>query len=205
METTTITKITTTKKGRFALFCHEEFLFSVDEDTLLQYDIYKGAILSSQDMQAIQKYSETNKAKNQALRYLARRDYAEKELYNKLCLKYDEHTCASVMAYVHKLNLINDEQFAINRAQSLHARQKSRRDIWHTLQNLGVEAFIIEQALENLPNDEVEKACIILRKSYINKLKNGEKQKVMAALARRGFAYTDIRNAIEQIESEFEE
>lgn len=205
MEQIVITKITTTKKGRFALFNNEEFLFSVDDDTLLRYDIYKGCTLLPQDIQEIQKYSETNKAKNQALRYLERRDYGEKELYNKLCLKYDSYTSASAMAYVQQLELINDERFAINRALSLHTRQKSKRDIRYTLQQLGLSADVIQLAIENLPNNEVEKAYAILQKSYLTKLKNGDKQKVMAALARRGFAYQDIRKSIEQIENEFEE
>lgn len=57
--------------------------------------------------------------------------------------------------------------------------------------------------LEDLETDNVNSAVRIINKSYINKLNTeGGKEKVIAALMRRGFSYSDIRSAFNVIENE---
>ena len=51
----TVSDIKNTKKGRYALFCDGEFLFSVDEETLLKHGLEKGSVLTKPELDALEK------------------------------------------------------------------------------------------------------------------------------------------------------
>lgn len=205
-----ITRISTTKRGRFALFSEDEFLFSVDDETLVQYHIQEGSLLTNEELSSLKDASDLRKAKNQALRYLSLRAYAQEELYQKLCLKYDPYTAAAAIQAMVELDLLDDETFAIEKAKGLMSRGKSSSEIRRQLQALGISANLVSIALEEAePNDEENAYRILQKGGYIEKLERGEKEKVMAALARRGFTHSTIRTvldmALEEIKQENKE
>ena len=75
----TVTRISETKKGRFALFDEEdEFLFSVDGETLHKHGIREGCALDGAALAALRFDSDTRRAKDKALRLLAVRDHASR-------------------------------------------------------------------------------------------------------------------------------
>ena len=81
-----LSKITETKKGRMALFGEaDEFLFSVDAETYYKYGLCEGCELDAAALAGLQAASETRRAKDKALGYLALRSYGSQELYEKLC------------------------------------------------------------------------------------------------------------------------
>lgn len=199
---TKITRISQTKQGRFALFSGEEFLFSVDDETLVGYGIAEGSLLAVEELSSLKEASDIRKAKNQALRYLSLRAYARKELYNKLCLKYDCHTAEAAVQALEELDLLDDEQFALEKAKGLAARRKSSNEIRRQLFGLGVSDSIVEWALQQAAPDDSETAFVVLQKGgYTEKLRKGQRDKVMAALARRGFSHSDIRAAVARAEA----
>ena len=202
-----ITRIGETKRGRFALFADEEFLFSVDAETLHKHKIQEGSSLSSEELSFLKDDSDARKAKDQALRYLSLRAYGENELYQKLCLKYDEPTSAAVLAALRELDLLNDQAYARDKARGLAARKKSGAEIRRRLLALGLEKSLVEAAVAGAvpPEADAETALAILRQNYMEKLRRGEKEKVMAALARRGFSHADIRRAVQAANAELAE
>lgn len=197
-----ISRISETKKGRFALFCADEFLFSVDDETLVRYHLKKGSSLSGEELTSVWRASETRKAKNKALDYLSLRDYGSKELYQKLCQKFDAPSSAAAIAEMQRLNLLNDSAFAQHRAAYLFQKGKSRREVACILQKLGISREILEEVLqEAVPQSEVEAICTLIQKKYLTKLAAGKRENVLAALARRGFSMRDCREAVMQIEN----
>lgn len=200
-----INRITETKRGRHALFCEDEFLFSVDEETLVKNKISEGSLLTNEELLLLKEQSDTRKAKDQALRYLARRAYSEQELYQKLCLKYDEQSAAAAVATMQELQMLDDSFFAVQKAEALAEKGKSCFEIRYRMSALGLCDEDIENALQQAGANDEEIACRLLRRQYASKLKSGEVEKVKAALARRGFAYGDIRRAIAAIQAEEEE
>ena len=94
-----LSKITETKKGRMALFGEaDEFLFSVDAETYYKYGLCEGCELDAAALAGLQAASETRRAKDKALGYLALRSYGSQELYEKLCLKFDGPSSAAAVA-----------------------------------------------------------------------------------------------------------
>ncbi|MDL2324290.1 RecX family transcriptional regulator [Ruminococcaceae bacterium OttesenSCG-928-A16] len=202
----TITRISQTKKGRFALFANDEFLFSVDDETLVKYGLSEGSLLTNEELSSMKDTSDIRKAKNQALRYLSLRAYAQQELYNKLCLKYDPHTAAAAVQDMCELDLLDDETFALEKAKGLLQRGKSSSEIRRQLNALGVDRTTVEWAVQAAGPNDAETAYTVLQKGgYIEKLRRGQRDKVMAALARRGFWHGDICRAVERAQQQLAE
>lgn len=199
-----ISRISKTRRGRNALFCGDEFLFSVDDETLLVFNIQEGSSLTTEELFLLKDASDMRKAKDSALRYLALRAYGERELYNKLCLKYDEPTAAAAVGDMCALGLLDDETFATEKAKGMSERGKSSGEIRRKLRALGVEDAVVQRAVLDAATDDVNTAQRIVQKMYTDKLRKGQRQNVMAALARRGFRHADIVRAIELVAQELE-
>lgn len=200
-----ITRITTTKRGRYALFCQEEFLFSVDGETLAKSGISEGFSITDGELSRLREGSDERRAKDQALRYLSLRAYAEHELYQKLCQKYDDPTAAAAVAAMKEIDLLNDAVFATEKARGMAERGKSNAEIRRKLSALGVGQSAIDAAMEAAGPDDEAAATALVRKMYLEKLARGETERVMAALARRGFTHGDIRRAVQAVKAEIEE
>lgn len=202
----TITRISKTKQGRYALFDEENaFQFSVDGDTLLLNHIKEGTVLDQATLEMIKQQSDTRKAKDKALGYLSLRDYASGELYDKLCQKFDEHSAAAAVAYMKQLELLNDENFAKHRAAYLARHHKSTREIRQQLNAKGISRDLIDIALEEVMPQDEEACFAVLQKSYLSKLQKGQTDKVIAALSRKGFSYGAIKTALAHWEEQWED
>ena len=195
-----LSKITETKKGRMALFGEaDEFLFSVDAETYYKYGLCEGCELDAAALAGLQAASETRRAKDKALGYLALRSYGSQELYEKLCMKFDTPSSAAAVAEMQRLGLLDDAAFARARARHLAGQNKSAREIERRLGLLGLGAEDISAAMEEiLPQSEA--ACLaVVEKHYRAKLAAGQREKVLAALARRGFSYGEAKNAVNEV------
>lgn len=198
-----ISRITQTKKGRFALFDESDtFLFSVDGETLVKNNIVENLEFEPWELENLLAQSDLRKAKDKALRLLSQRDHASQELYQKLCTTFDEHTCVAAIAEMQRLDLIDDAKFARHRAKYLAAQNKSSRDIEQKLRLLGLDRELIRAAIASVEPEDDSACYAIVQKSYKSKLAAGKRDSVLAALARRGFSYGDSKAAIERFLSE---
>ena len=203
-----ITRISRTKKGRFALFCGEEFLFSVDDETFVTEHLAEGMKLDEAGLEELRRKSDAQRAKDKAFGYLAALEHASGELYQKLCRDFDEHTAAAAVAKMDELGLLDDGAFARRAAAWLVSKNKSRSEILRWMAGRGVDRELARQALDEVYEEqqadapeglgpEGAAALRLVEKQYAAKLAAGKKQNVLAALARRGFAAGEARRAVE--------
>ena len=213
MEQLTIEEISVTKKGRYALFAQGQFLFSVDEETLVREKIKEGLSLSVARLEELRQTSETRKACDKALDYLSRRDHSSGELYEKLCRRYDPQSSAAAVAKMQELDLVDDLAFARHRARYLMNQHKSRNQILQALAQKGIDrqmaGMVLEELWDQEENDPDREALDhLIRRSYLQKLAQGKTQQVAAALCRRGFSPGLVRSLIQEYtnqESEYYE
>ena len=98
-----------------------------------------------------------------------------------------------------ELGLINDLDYGRRyAADAVNLRGWPRRRIAMELQKKGVPEEVIEKALADITEEtEIETACRLLEGPYRGKLRDRrERDKVKAALQRRGFSYEVIRQAV---------
>ena len=201
----TITDITKTKKGFNALFAEDEFLFSVDDVVLYQNNIQIGSCLTQQELACIAKQSMNAKAVDRCYTLLATRMHSKKELYDKLCRKFDSDTARYAVDKMAELDLLDDYQFAFLKAEYLlNVKKYSFANIKLKLLSLGVDKDVVESVLLNFgPDNQIEDITRLLETKYSAKLSNP--QKVMASLIRKGFKYGEIKQAMEQLEIDLQE
>ena len=142
-----------------------------------------------------------SRGREKALYLLGLRDYAAKELERKLSQDVGADAARQTVERLTEVGLLDDERFARNLARSLREyKQYPRSRILQELLRRGVARVIAENAVEDSETDDLQQALAILRKKYYNKCQDRDsRQKVMAALARRGFGYATVRRAMEEI------
>ena len=198
-----LTRISQTKRGRYALFLDDAFAFSLDEDTFAAAGLHAGDELTEAAVAELRRKSDARRALDKAMDLLALRDHAAGELYAKLCRRFDPHTAAAAVARVGELGLLNDAGFAPRRAAELLRKRKSRREILQDLAAKGIDRETAADALAALmPADgeedpDLASARALVERQYARKLAEGKTQQVMAALARRGFSHAVIRAAVQ--------
>ena len=174
-----LTQVKETKRGRYALFFDGEFAFSLDEDTFAMAGLHTGDELEEWQIHDLQTKSDTRKAVDKAMDLLALRDHAA--------------------------------GFARRRAAELLRKRKSRRAILDDLHAKGIDRGAAAEAVEALfaqseedeeENPELVNARALVERHYAAKLAQGKWQQVAAALARRGFSHSVIRQALADAETE---
>lgn len=142
-------------------------------------------------------------ALNDAVALLAQRARASGEIRQKLRRKlYMEDTIEMVLYKLEKERLMDDENFAHDWAASRARSQIGRSRIMRELRMKGIPQEMAERALEELDGDEGDEAAVALARKLLRRY-SGETderramQKLLAAMARRGYGYEDSRRAIE--------
>ena len=195
-----VTGIETTKKGRYALMVDGEFAFSLHRDTFLLCPwLQKGAEVSPERLETLRQEDELRSARERALDLLSAAEQTSGTLRQKLLRWYGEETVEAAVLRMEELGLVNDLDYGRRyAADAVNLRGWPRRRIAMELQKKGVPAEVIEEALANITEEtEIETACRLLEGLYRGRLRDRrERDKVKAALQRRGFSYEVIRQAV---------
>lgn len=135
-----------------------------------------------------------------ALRLLTRRDRSETELRQKLeRFGFSHPAIEAAVKQCKDYNYLNDDRYAVERARSLMRTGRGvGRKIKLDLQRRGIEATIIDQALETaekeFPTDHILREQLTRRFPSFNYFTadNREKRRVIGFFQRRGFSLEEI-------------
>jgi len=142
-------------------------------------------------------------AMDKAVALLSLRSRTEKEIAE--CLRknaYPEKTIARVMARLVEAGYLNDAAFAESWAASRANKGMGSRRICMELRQKGVSQQEIDSALSAIDEDDMLEGAI----KAAEKAARGrdlsssiDRQKILAALARRGYDYASARQALQTI------
>ncbi len=130
-----------------------------------------------------------------ALRILALRDHAERELRDKLIRKgYQKEEVEETIEKLRELRLLDDKEFALKYA--LERRRKLFGDlkIEFELRNKGVKEEVIAEALkraEEFLNEKVAAELLLQKRSNYSREKN------IRFLSSRGYRWDTIKELVE--------
>jgi len=136
--------------------------------------------------------------RQRALNYLARREYTRDELYRKL-LPYTEEadTLEDLLTDFKARGWLSEQRFV---EQVVHARggRYGSRYIAHELREKGVAAELIEQALPQLQESDLETARTVWAKKFGQLPEDAKaRAKQMRFLQGRGFSFPVIAKVLE--------
>lgn len=146
--------------------------------------------------------NEYQRARKRAIYLLGEKAYCSKELYEKLLKNYSEETCKRVLADMTDYGYIDDEKYAKKYAEYLikgkkHGLHKARFE----MQQKGIARAIADEALAEYDKEDYRaEIAALIEKKYKNKLDAPDDvRRTIAALARRGYGYSDIKAALERV------
>ena len=178
----------------------------IDNDIVAEASLFEEMEITDDELLELVFKSDYRRAKQRALWYLDRMDYTEKGLFDKLIKAgFEKRACAKVLAYFCEVGLIDDRRFAERLAERYTEANKSKREILNKLYQKGVPLDLAKEVLTGTETDEVAQIKAIIEKKYAYRLSDKASYgKVFAALARKGFSFSAVKEALSQYKSELE-
>lgn len=199
--------IITHQKGRgnkIHLLIDDAYCITTDADFWAEHYIQDGTELTEEELDALISKINYRKAINKAVDLLSHRDHSVKELRDKLIRTADVHSADMAIEKMLALGYLDDEKYA--NILIKHLLESKRFSVSHVRQECykrGIDRDIVQNVLDMYAPDNVANAVQLIETKYALKLQqeNG-REKVTAALMRKGFSYSDIKSAFYRIENE---
>lgn len=192
-------------KGRgkkIHLLIDDEYKITTDIDFWAEHYIKDGTDIDESVWNDLVASINYKKAVDKCYDLLSRRDHSVKELRQKLIRTVDEHSAEKAINKMIEYGYLDDENYAQKLLDYLvNSKNMSKSFIKQEMYKRGVPAEIINNILNDVEIDNVSSIVELLNKKYKNKLnaENGY-DKVIASLMRKGFSYSDVKSAFEEIE-----
>lgn len=199
-----VTKIEYQKnKTRVNIYVGGEFFCGLNSEVLFSNQIKVGSEVDEQRLKALIFESEVKKGVSYVFGLLAKKPYVEREIRTKLYQKgYSSETTQKIIETIKEYKLIDDSDYAKTYVDS--NKTKSKREIEFNLSQKGIDKHIIQNAVNDIENDdEMAKIDIITAKYMKNKPKTSENlQKLFRYLQGKGFEFELIKNKISKLKEQ---
>lgn len=142
------------------------------------------------------------KALNKCADLLSRRDYSVKELRDKLIRVVDAESAQKAIDRYIESGYLDDEKYCQSLVDYLYNVKKySVNHIKQECYKRGIGSDIVRYVMSEIEFDMVDTVVDLIKSKYLSRIsqENG-KQKVVAALQRKGFSYSDIQSAFYRLE-----
>lgn len=194
-------------KGRgkkIHLLLDDEYQITTDIDFWAEHYFKDGTEITQEEWETLTDSIYYKKAVDKCYDLLSRRDHSVKELKTKLLRSVDEKNADKAIEKMLELGYLDDEKYARNLVKYLaQTRNMSKNHIKQEMFKRGIPNEIINSVMEDYEFDNVSCVVDLILTKYRNKLNNEDgNKKVIASLMRKGFSYSDIKNAFYRIENE---
>lgn len=213
------------KEGRWLVVLEDGAIIRISEADVADLGLYKGMELSPEQAERLQEAAALNKLKTRALNIVSVRSVSRRELVKKLAApprrQVEEEPeepfrdpeaaretalarAETVADWLERLGLLNDQQYAKDVVRWCSEKGYGARRIRDELFRRGVPRELWDEALEE--RDDSGEA---IDRFLAQKLKHWtgdpkELKRATDALARKGFSWSEISEALERYEAEVE-
>ena len=174
------------------------------EYTLTLYDDYwysagfsENQEISDDELASLKEEAGFRSAYEKGIQYLSLRAYSEKELYNKLKLKYGAEVAQRAIDKLLYMGYLDDEAYALSYARHLFEVKKyDVRRISYELRQKGVSPENVDNALKTLDNEPIQRIIDMIEIKYINSISDEKSRKrIVNRFIRMGYSFHDIKAA----------
>lgn len=188
-------------KGRYSIFVDGVFTFGLSELGLINSGIKVGQEVNTAQVESFKSEAETDKLYGRAIDLLARRPRSEWELRDYLKRKgSDPETIDTILNKLSMRGYVDDKVFAERWVENRRLLKSiSKRKLTMELKAKRISEDIINEVLAADEADELE----VLRVEVAKKRRQSKYQddtKLMQYLARQGYNYGDIKQALSEVD-----
>jgi regulatory protein len=184
-------------KDRYSVFVDGKFTFGISELGLINSGLKVGQELSGAELENLKNEAKLDKLYNQVLALIVRRPRSQWEIENYLKQKgVEEDTAQELVRQLEDKGYIDDLDFARRWVSNRRLLKNiSRRKLEVELRQKRVGDVVIKQAMSEDQTSELE----VLKQEIEAKRRQSrykDDQKLMQYLARQGYGYGDIKQAL---------
>lgn len=198
-----ITELSLYKGDTYKLELESGQTFFLNCALVADYDLHEGGEMDSDLLEKLQHADKLRKAKKRALYLLGSRMYCWNELYKKLLPTYGEEASKAAADAMQEYGYIDDEDYARKLAQRLiHGKRYGMGKTRWEMQRRGLDRDLIEDVLAEYSDDDIDGEIMhLLETKYAEKLSDpDDRRRTMAALARRGYGWSQVKRCMESLE-----
>ncbi len=198
-------KASTKVKGRILVKLEEGTILRVSEQEILNFNLFEGKEISIEEAQELEQSGSTSALKTKAYDLISRKPLSRRDLSKKLQQwEASEEEIEEICDRFEELSLLDDEEYAKMLARHYHRKGYGEKKITQEFFQHGIDRDLWEEALAQLsPNEEaIDK--FIAQKAKGNALEEKEVKKISAALGRRGFSWSEIREGLQRYDESLE-
>ncbi len=199
-----ITKIKRKSNRRYKLFVDDNEFGEFDIEVISLLGAKQGLECDEVFLENLQTEEDRRRAKERALYLLEYRDHSKKELIDKLCRSYSKEISQEIADKMEQLGFLDDAKYAkkLAKRQLLQKKLGKPRAVYELCLK-GIPKELAQEAVENIETDPIEQIYELFAKKYPDAIEDIKVEKrAVAAAARRGYGYSDIRVALKLLKEE---
>ena len=193
-------------QGRWLVVLEDGSILRVGEKEVIDFALYTGKELTEDEAQAIVEAARRTGLKEKTINLLARKPMSRRELERKLReWEAGEEETAAICDRMEELGFLNDGEYAARLVRHYSAKGYGERKLRDELYRRGIPREFWEEALARAEDSAGAIDAFVERKLAGKTVDQKELKKVSDALARRGFSWSDISNALGRYGARMEE
>ena len=182
------------------IYIDGEYTLTLYDDFWYRAGYKENQEISDDELASLKEEAGFRSAYEKGIKYLSMRAYSQKELYNKLKMKFGAEASQRAIDKLLYMGYLHDESFAEYYAKYLFEVKKyDVKRISYELKNKGIDSDIISETLKILDNEPIPRIIDMLRSKYEKSLENEkDRKRLVNRFIRMGYSYRDIRAAFEE-------
>ena len=190
-------------EGRWLAVLEDGSILRLGESEVIDFALYAGKELTDREAEALLDSARRNGLKEKALDLLTRKPQSRKELERKLKeWGAGEAESAALCDRMEELGYLNDASYAAQVVRYYSAKGFGEKKLRDELYRRGIPREMWDDALEQAQDPAGAIDSFVAKKLAGKDLDRKQLQKVSAALARRGYSWSDINDALRRYGAE---
>ena len=184
-------------QGRWLAVLEDGCILRVGEKEVVDFSLYAGKELGVDEAEALRSAARSSGLKEKTIGMLARKPMSRREAEQKLHgWEAGEEETASICDRMEELGLLNDAEFACCLVRHYSAKGYGERKLRDELYRRGISRELWPEALEQVEDPADALDSFVAKKLAGRTPDRKELKKVSDALARRGFGWSEINDAL---------
>lgn len=190
-------------EGRWLAVLEDGSILRLGESEVIDFALYAGKELTDREAEALLDSARRSGLKEKALDLLTRKPQSRKELERKLKeWGAGEAESSALCDRMEELGYLNDASYAAQVVRYYSAKGFGEKKLRDELYRRGIPREMWDDALEQAQDPAGAIDAFVAKKLAGKDLDRKQLQKVSAALARRGYSWSDINDALRRYGAE---
>ena len=193
-------------QGRWLAVLEDGSILRVGENEVIAFALFAGKELTADEAQRLQNAARCGSLKEKTIGLLARKPMSRFELLGKLReWEADEEEAYAICERMEELGFLNDREYAQRLVHHYSGKGYGTHKVRDELRRRGVPRELWDEALEQMDDPSAAIEAFLDKKLAGKTPDRKELKKITDALARRGYSWSQIGEAVRRYDAQTDE